>query len=367
MDYLIDTYIKKPEYVNNLLDKKMSISLKVDGQAFQIGYDKNTDEVTYHKRGGSSKKLGPILTEYEQLFRKSVNDAIELFNTKKEELKKNKFYAIEMFNDSYILLTVIDNNDNIIEDQATLDKIAKSLNIDSVPILFNGILNKEQKEAIVALMSLDENTSNDEFKKYLTNMFGTGDYTKFLKGSEVEGIVLTWNNEGNIEQQKIINPAFKTRHQKEIDDNKKKAEEERDILNNIYETLYNKLKPVAKKLSDKWVENLDLNLNVVLSDKEAFDEILKAVNQLPNVKKDFWEVQMNKASDVLKEMIKTHGDIVKLIYEHYMKMFFKVKKRNYIINKEFQMKVNDLIAHMETANEQYHMSLRNYIFEKLNC
>ena len=49
MDYLIDKYLKEPEYVKELLNKSVQISLKIDGEAFQIGYDKENDEVTYHK------------------------------------------------------------------------------------------------------------------------------------------------------------------------------------------------------------------------------------------------------------------------------------------------------------------------------
>ena len=150
MDYLIDKYLKEPEYVKELLNKSVQISLKIDGEAFQIGYDKANDEVTYHKRGGSSKKLGPIIDEYTQLFRKKVNDAIDTFNNKKDVIKQNKFYAIEMFNGNYILLTVIDHNDNVIEDVKTINKY----------IYFNSdypILNRRIGNALLALLKVSRN------------------------------------------------------------------------------------------------------------------------------------------------------------------------------------------------------------------
>ena len=42
----------------------------------------------YHKRGGSSSKLGPIIDEYTQLFTKHLNDAIDYFKDKQDLLKE---------------------------------------------------------------------------------------------------------------------------------------------------------------------------------------------------------------------------------------------------------------------------------------
>ena len=44
MDYLVDKYIKKPEYIKELFKKPVTISLKIDGSAFQISYDKDNDK-----------------------------------------------------------------------------------------------------------------------------------------------------------------------------------------------------------------------------------------------------------------------------------------------------------------------------------
>lgn len=366
MDYLIDKYLKEPEYVKELLNKSVQISLKIDGEAFQIGYDKEKDEVTYHKRGGSSKKLGPIIDEYTQLFRKKINDAIDTFNNKKDVIKQNKFYAIEMFNGNYILLTVIDHNDNVIEDVKTINKIANQLGIDPVPIMFNGVLNKEQQENIINLMTLDENTSNDVFKEYLNNTFGKGDYNKFLKGPEVEGIVLTWNNSGNIEQMKIINPAFKSRHGKEIENSKKQAEAERDSINALTERLYEILNEVGQNLNKNWFANLDANLVNIFNNEQYAKELKDLANKIPYVKKDFWELQMNKTTKDIKSLIKKHGDIIKVIYESYMKTFYKIRKRNYIISKDFNLKVNALIERLQKTTNESYKSLKEYVLEKLN-
>ena len=358
MEHLIDRYLKKPELVKDLFTKEVSISLKVDGAAFQISYDKENDSITYHKRGGSSKSLGPIIDEYTQLMRKNINDAIDYFEAKKEAVKKYKFYAIEMFNDSYILLTVIDNDDNIIDDRNKLEEISKSLGIDCVPILFEGKLNKEQIESLISMMTLEPETSNDVYKEYLTNIFGKGDYQKFLVGDEVEGIVLTWNIDNVISQYKIINPAFKTRHDKEIkqgnEDYKKEIEEYIDLYKSIYETI-NK---IGKHLDDNWIKNLNANFINMINNEEFKSKYEDIIDTLQPKFKDFFTLQINKASKEIQDIIKEYGDNMKFLYEKYLQVFFKQKKRNYFISKEFQLNVNKVIERLQKANES---KLSNYI------
>lgn len=375
MEHLIDKYLKKPEYVKELFNKEVSISLKVDGSAFQISYDKGQDKVTYHKRGGSSKSLGPIIDEYTQLMRKNVNDAIEYFDSKKNVLKEYKFYAIEMFNNSYILLTVIDNDNNIIDNATKLKEISKSLNIDCVPILFDGKLNKEQIESLLSMMTLGPETSNDTYKEYLTNIFGNGEYQKFLNGDEVEGIVLTWNIDNKIEQYKIINPAFKTRHDKEIKTGNEEFKKEIEELRELFEFLYDSLNEFGKHYDDNWIKTLNENF-LYMNGQNKFKEGLKKFdNSIKPKFKDFFTLQENRVDKRIKKLIDEFGDNMKFYYEKYLSLFNKPKKRNFIISKEFQIKVNNLIERLQSKNESLKLymkhrtkSLSEYIYEgfKLN-
>lgn len=365
MDHLIDKYLKKPEVVKDLFTKEVSISLKVDGAAFQISYDKENDSITYHKRGGSSKSLGPIIDEYTQLMRKNINDAIDYFESKKEAVKKYKFYAIEMFNDSYILLTVIDNKDNIIDDRNKLIEISKSLGIDCVPILFEGKLNKEQIESLISMMTLEPETSNDIYKEYLTNIFGKGDYQKFLVGDEVEGIVLTWNIDNVISQYKIINPAFKTRHDKEIKQGNEDYKKEIEELQELFEFFYESLNKYGSYHSDNWIANLNKNFIEIVNNESS--KIKEFNNKIKPHFKDFFTLQINKVDKDIKELINKYGDNMKFYYEKYLSLFNKPKKRNFTISKEFQLKVNALIEKLQSKNEsKYQMkSINQYILEKL--
>lgn len=372
MDYLIDKYLKKPDYIKALFEKPVTISLKIDGSAFQIFYNKEEDKIEYHKRGGSSSKLGPIIDEYTQLFTKHLNDAIDYFADKEEILKENKFYAIEIFNDMYVLLNVIDNNDKVLTD---IKPIANELDIESLPILFdNQVLPKESQEDLISMCTLAENTTNKDFIVLLKKVFGSGDYERFLKGDEIEGIVLTWIIDDKPVQYKIINPAFKTRHDAEQKSKLEEAEKDTEQLNKLIESLYNRLKDVAKYREDNWIKNLDANFFEMCSDQNWLHDVKDIAKEItPNTNKWF-TLQINKVSKVIKELIDHNGDEMKTIYEKYLMTFNKPKKRAFIISKEFQNNINNIIERLQSKNEslkiysKYHMkSLNQFINEKLSA
>jgi len=356
MDYLVDKYIKKPDYVKELLDKPVTVSLKIDGSAFQIFYNKEEDKIEYHKRGGSSSKLGPIIDEYTQLFAKHLNDAIDFFNSKKDIIKKNKFYAIEIFNDMYVLLTVIDHSDNVITE---VSNIAHELDIEPLPILFNGKLGSaDVKQDIISMCTLAEDTSNEDFISLLKKVFGSGDYVKFLKGDEIEGIVLTWVENDKPIQYKIINPAFKTRHEADQQKAKEEATKDTEQLNKLIESLYDKLSNVAKHRDDNWIKNLDLNFLEMISDNNWVSNVKKIAETItPNTNKWFM-LQMNKINKDIKKFLEENGDQSKVIYEKYLMTFNKPKKRAFIISKEFQSKVNNIIEKMQSIKESLKLSIK---------
>ena len=349
MDYLVDKYIKKPEYIKELFKKPVTISLKIDGSAFQISYDKDNDKIEYRKRGGSSSKLGPVIDEYTQLFTKHLNDAIDFFDTKIDILKNNKFYAIEIFNGMYILLNVIDNNDKVLTD---VSKIAKELEIESLPILMNNtIMTKSMQDDIIAMCTLDNKTSNDEFVSLIKKVFGSGDYEKMLNGDEIEGIVLTWVENDKPIQLKVINPAFKTRHEAEQKRAKEEAEKDTKQLNKLVEYLYDRLYDVAKYRDDNWIRNLDLNFLEMMSDPNWVQDVKNIASKITPNNNKWFMLQMNRVHDDVKQCIDNNGDVVKTIYEKYLMTFNKPKKRAFIISKEFQSKINLIIEKIQTIKE----------------
>ena len=249
----------------------------------------------------------------------------------------------------YVLLNVIDNNDKVLTD---VSKIAKKLGIESLPILMNNtIMTKSMQDDIIAMCTLDNKTSNDEFVSLIKKVFGSGDYEKMLNGDEIEGIVLTWVENDKPIQLKVINPAFKTRHETQHKIAKEEAEKDTKQLNKLVEYLYDRLYDVAKYRDDNWIRNLDLNFLEMMSDPNWVQDVKNIATKITPNNNKWFMLQMNRVHDDVKQCIDNNGDVVKTIYEKYLMTFNKPKKRSFIISKEFQSKINLIIEKIQTIKE----------------
>lgn len=367
MNYLIDTYLRKPEYVDRILNSNVQISLKVDGAALQIEYDRTNDKIIYHSRGGNISRLGPIIDDYQRLFRKNINDAIDVFDSKKNIISKNKFYAIEMIGNMFVLLAIIDHNDNLITDVDKLRKIADELNIDYVPILHTGKLTNTQKLQLLDLTSLDENTDNSTFVDSIRNILKDkidNNVNKFLKSDEMEGIVITCNIDDKNEQLKIINPAFKMSHKKRTEEQNNVSDEEIESVNTLIIELYNILDEIGEHLDDVWLRNLDKNLINMFDNERCRNRLIELSSKIKYVRKDFWSLQVDRLPNDVRKLLDEYGQQFNIIYETYLRVFYKQRKRNFIISKDFGTKVNNLIERLRNINEhKRYVSLIEYIAE----
>lgn len=355
MDYLVDVYIKKPNLLAELFNKKVNISVKVDGSAFQITNDNGN--VEYHKRGGSSSKIGPVIDEYTKLFAGHLNDAIEFFSEGNKgawkEIQNHKFLAIEMLpskmdGSNWVLLTAIDNNDRIINPGEELEEIAANMSIFSVPLLFDGNTTGEMENLLVDMMTLSEDTSNEDFVNLLFKIFpdvkkSQTSWEELLRNSEVEGIVLTWELNGKLAQYKIINPAFKKRHEAEQAAAKEKAEKNRDNLNNLIKFLTDKLDKEGEKLDDNHLKSLELNFLKFIVDPKFLNKLINVAAKVAPNENKFFSLQVNKTSKEMQKVLKKHGTPLVTAYEQFLMTFNKERKRSFIISKEFQDKVNALV------------------------
>lgn len=368
MNYLVDLYIKKPDDVRNLFKQKVNISVKVDGSAFQISYDEATDKVEYHKRGGSSGKLGPVIDDYTKMFARQLNDAIMFFSKENKsawkEIKRNKFLAIELLDDGdWVLLNAIGLDGKVYNAGDELEKKASNLSIFSVPLLYDGILTDNLKQVLLDMCTLSEDTTNDQFKTMVIDAFNmkttSNSWGELLRNSEMEGIVLTWEIDGKIVQYKIINPAFKKRHEAEQAAAKEKAEQNRDKLNELLKFLLDNFEKKAEKLSSNWLKNLELNFLNMTSDETFTKELLKLSSKVTPNESKFFFLQIDKVPKDIKALIGKHGTPMTTAYEQFIMTFNKERKRNYIIDKEFQQRINNLIKSIQESM----MPLKQYIIE----
>ena len=350
MEYLVNLYTQKPELLSNLFDRKVNISVKIDGSAFQISNEDG--DIKFRKRGGSSSKLGPVIDEYTKLFAKQLNKAIEYFGKPDgpaaSQINNNKFLAIELIEDGdWVLLTAIDKHDRVINAGKELDNIASDMAIASVPLLYDDVLTKQMKTMLIDLMTLSPDTSNEEFINLIYKIFKIEEGTTWndlLKDNEIEGIVLTWDIDGKLAQYKIINPSFKKRHEAEMEEEKRKAEANRDDLNNLLKLLVDRMEEKADKLAEDNLKSLELNFLRFANDPKFFNKLIStAAKVMPNENRFFF-LQVKRTSKDIQKMITKYGTPIVTAYEQYLMTFHKERKRNYIISPEFQERINKLVT-----------------------
>ena len=341
MEHLSNIFTKKPELVDELFDKHVAISLKIDGMAFQIVYNDETNEIEYHKRSGDATKVGPLIDDYSKLLVKKYSTTIKDFNAKKDLLDDYKFLAIEIFDKKYVLLTVVTKDNKIIDIPDELKDIADKLKIDTVPVLLDGKLTDAQKDGLKTMMTLAPETTTEEYKTYLTNLFGEKEYTEFLKGSgEIEGIVLTFNVDDKVAQYKIINPAFKTRHDAEIKQQKEEQLKLAGLVEQILTLYMDKLNP--EKLDDNKLYSLDKNFLKLMQDSKFANKVMNVAVKFPPETNPLLGLNLDICSPEMKKFLKRLGKTMEVAYKQFVMAFYKTRKRNYIVSKEFQMKINEI-------------------------
>ena len=342
MEHLSNVFTKNPDVIDELFKQHVSITLKIDGMAFQIVYNDETSEIEYHKRGGDASKVGPLIDDFSKLLVKKYTATIKDFDSKKDLLDDYKFLAVEIFDKKYVLLTVVTKDNKVIDKPDSLKSIADKLKIDTVPVLLEGKLTDVQKDGLKTMMTLGPETTNEEYKKYLTDLFGDKEYTEFLKGSgEIEGIVLTFVLDGKVAQYKIINPAFKTRHDAELKQQREEQLKLAGLVEQILTLFINKLSD-AEKLDDKKLYSLDKNFLKLMQDSKFANKVMNVAAKFPPETNPLLGLDLVICSPEMKKFLKRLGKTMEAAYKQFVMAFYKTRKRNYIVSKEFQMKINEI-------------------------
>ena len=87
MEHLYNFFQRKRINPKEILENSdIMVSLKVDGQAFQIVYEDN--KFTFHKRSGKSTVVGKELQEVDLYLNKVFREAFKYFSVKLKNIKK---------------------------------------------------------------------------------------------------------------------------------------------------------------------------------------------------------------------------------------------------------------------------------------
>lgn len=337
MEHLSKILQSKNELFDKLCAHNVKVTLKIDGAAFQITCDNG--EITYHKRSGSTNKPGPVIDEFTLLYSRHLHNAIQYFNNRKEEISKYRFLTFEIFNDKYILLSAV-KDDSVIEDIDELEKIASELNVDTVPVIFNGILTEEQQAFIKSYHTTSEDVPFNQFLKSTFNV-SAANYNKYLKNDdEIEGIVLNFDVDGKNAQYKIVDKAFTNNVKKKNADDLALKEKNKETAEKITLSILDWMENNSQKLDDNHWESLNKNFYNMVKDAPLMNKLLNLSVRLNESK--FKPVESLLKPEI-KKLIKKHGTAMAIIYENYLMMFHKKRTRHYIINKDTQNKINKVI------------------------
>ena len=214
---LYDLYQQKSsDFIEKLMNSNVVIDDNVNGSFFSV--KKSLDGWVYYKKGSQ-------ITLIERTISRFYEDAIKIFESipeeKRESIPDNIIFVFKYITEGnsnelratkdILKLTHIydiTRNQNL-NDIETLNSWADTLGVGRPPILFNGILNDEQKEGIMSFVytnqaELSKRFKSESFTKYILSLLNPE-----YESNGIDSIVFRFTDE-NDEQilAKYIDPLF---------------------------------------------------------------------------------------------------------------------------------------------------------------
>lgn len=347
MDHIQDVYKKKPDMINKIWDHLTKVNLKVDGKPFQVVYNEDEDELEYHGRSGNETKVGPLIDDMYRLFSKPINDAIRHIENRVEVFKRYKFLTFEVIDEILLLTAIITKEGKFVDDPDEIDEIAKELDTDVMPCLWKGKLSDDQRDILMTAISTDIIPTKDDFVKWVKDLFGT--YKKFPKtlisrSTEfIEGIVFFYDVDGKVVEYKLVDPSFRQMVKDNHANMKQDGIENAEKYTEIYTSFLNWAEENAKGLDKNRMRSIEFNFIEMMKDPKIYNKLMKDGAGLTTITTDAYFLQPDRISDELKKAIKKHGKVYQLLYEKFVRLFYKAKKRGFVLSKEFQARVNKTV------------------------
>lgn len=347
MDHIQDVYKKKPEMINKIWDHLTKVNLKVDGKPFQVVYNEEEDELEYHGRSGNETKVGPLIDDMQRLFSKPINDAIRHIEKRVDVFKRYKFLTFEVISEILLLTAIIDKDGNFIDNPDEIDKIAKELDTDVMPCLWKGKLSDEQRDTLMNTISSDIIPTKGDFIKWVKGLFGT--YEKFPKSlisrsnDFIEGLVFFYEVDGKVVEYKLVDPSYAQSVKDNQLKSKQDAEKNAEVFNEIYTTFVNWGEENGKALDKNRMRSIEFNFIEMMKDPKIYNKLMKDGAYLTTKTTDAYFLQLDRVSEELRKAIRKHGKVYQLLYEIFIKLFYKAKKRAFVVSQDFQARVNKLV------------------------
>lgn len=348
MDHFIDIYKKKPEVCEKLLGQKnIKINLKVDGKPFQVLFNEETKELEFHGRSGDETHVGPLIDDYTRLFSKPINDAIAHVEKHTEVFKDYKFLTFEVINKLLLLTAIIDKDENFIESANDIKKIADKLGTDVMPTLWEGELSQDQKDSIINILATGIVPEKKEFIDWVTSMFGS--YSEFPKklisasDEFIEGIVFFFPVKGKVVEYKLVDPTYRQSMKDRDAENEKERQDNAVHYEKIYNTFVDWLEKTDIEKSDNRIENLQKLFLSMMENSKTYNKLMNAGSHIKLNNSKTYALQNDRVIPELNKSFRKYGNVYKQLCELFIKLFYKGKKRGFVISQEFQDRVNTLV------------------------
>lgn len=350
MEHFNSLFNKDASMVKKLLSlHDIKVNLKVDGKPFQVVYNENTDELEFHGRSGDETHIGPIIDDYTRLFSKPINDAIKHVEKNKDVFKAYKFLTFEVIDNVFLLTAIIDKSGKFIEDSKTIKEIAKELDTDVMPTLFEGTLSDEQIAEIYLAVCTNIIPSDIGLVKWVIDLFGNYEYFPkeyISKLSSIEGIVFFFNLDGKIIEYKIVDPAYREKIAKNKEDIKNDRILHSKEYDKMYLTFVNWMEKNAKKYDDNKILSIQHNFINMMSDENIVKELIAICKNLRINKSKTYTIQLDMVIPQLKQQIIENGVVFKQVFEYFIKCFYKQKRILSSNDNGLQKRINSVINNL---------------------
>lgn len=368
INHLKEVFDKKgKDFLQNLLNNYVIINEKMNGTFFGVKKNKGTDKFSYFKKSGQISYVDRVLMKY-------YNAAIAHFERlpleKRQRIPSNFYFGFEYLttNDdlaslydrlpknqlTLLYIQKLDDQGNAIETLQTkddLDKWADFLDVEKPPIIFEGILDDEQKTAILDFVyskfdDLYEKFKTTSFTKYIISVLNPNITSSYLKNDlsgSIEGIVFRFYDENEEDPKakmflaKLVDPIFQKRNQEHIENRENKSNDYIWLividLMNFVESYNNKQ---LKELSGN-SESDSYDSKYVKLINNIFKEFIKSYSykyegltlEIPDyLKKEDFEVDYTMIGDAEVTRLIRNNETYKEIYRILLNFFRRPRRKS---------------------------------------
>ena len=375
LKHLMDIYsLKGRDFIDKLFSTYVTINEKMDGSAFIMEKNPGSGRLEYFKKS-SNKPIDSIDRILAKYYEPAINHFDNLdFNTRNkvpvgwsfgfEYFVDNKPVEIEYDEvpENNLMLSYIHIKDKdgkivkTIQDKKDLDNWAKALKVSPPPIIFQGIIDKEQKIKILEFLDTPFNELVDRFKtesfvEYIINILNPKMLRTSLNKdltSPIEGTVFRFGAEEdeNVFSAKLVDPVFtqlarekaKTKVTKKPNDTYNLTVLE--MMNFIDMLTLKRFSPIGKNFEDRYISFICLLFNAFI--KEDGNQFKDLDFDIPEyMKKDYFGIGIDFIPNLETRRLIKENPSFEQLFKIMLAAFRKKKKKTTpLFTKELVLKFN---------------------------